>query len=124
MRLYHYLAIDDYIEGTIPHYSSPDLDAALGAAESLSILGYAVEATSSDRLFLEIEQSPDQVHWFSGRLSSLASIGPGSEAVVQAADYAPPGDRHAFARIKVYLSGSLRVRVVLWVTGRGESALT
>lgn len=127
MRVFHTCVFDDTVDGTTATYTSPRFNALLGLSDSLSISGYATQASSGSTptLTVQVEQGPDERRWANRNGTAevdALTLSTTAETAVQGNDGTPVGvNRQGFARLRIQLGGTTpKARVKIWVTGRGE----
>lgn len=126
MRVFHTLVFNENMEGTTLLYSDPTHNAVLGLVEKLSIFALGDTVTGTTSLTVQIEESPDQVHWQSkGTAAEINGSALSTSAVVPLVGRdAGTVPASGFLRLRVALTGTTpEAHVRIWVTGRGEQTM-
>jgi hypothetical protein len=126
MRVYHALVFDENIEGNAALYTDPSFNAQLALCEKLYIYTLSDTVTGTATLTVQIEDSPDGVH-FNNRTGTAEinaqSISATAVTTLVARD-AGTNLASAFARLRVSIGGTtVKGHVRIWVTGRGEQVM-
>lgn len=134
MRVFHSLVFDENIEATATGYTAT-IDASwnsqLGLPDKLTIFAVSdtvslnPTSTASPTLAVQIQESPDQVHWTNkataAELSTAISTAANTIGVGRDPGTTPSA---GFIRLIVSLTGpgssNPKGHVRVWVTGRGE----
>lgn len=124
MRTFQALVFDDTLDSSTPLYIDPSFNDELGSMEDLSIFGVAVALSgTSPTLSVQIEESPDQIHWRNKGASpeiNAAALSLTTFTNVQGRD-AGALPASGFVRLRVEVGGTTpRVDVKLWVAVRSE----
>ncbi|HKY37239.1 MAG TPA: hypothetical protein VJN18_14950 [Polyangiaceae bacterium] len=124
MRTFQALVFDDTLDSSTPLYVDPSFNDELGSMEELSIFGVAVAlAGTAPTLSVQIEESPDQIHWRNKAGSPEINAAPLSLTTftnVQGRD-AGSVPASGFVRLRVEVGGTTpRVQLKLWVAVRAE----
>lgn len=126
MRVFHSLVFDENIESTTANYCDASWNAQLGLPDKLTIFALTDTVSgTSPNLTVQIEESPDQVHWLPKLGTTTAEI---YTAALQTTTNTTVVGRDAgtvpsaaFIRLRVQLGGTTpKAHVRVWVTGRGE----
>lgn len=121
-REFQALVFDDILDSSSPLYISPEFNDDLGAIEELSIFGVAIAISgTSPALSVQIEESPDQIHWRNKRSTpeiNAAAISLSTFTKVRGHDSGTLPSS-GFIRLRVEVGGTApRVSVKLWVALR------
>lgn len=130
MRVFHSLVFDENIESTATATIDASWNSQLGLPDKLTIFALTdtVSMTGTPTLNVQIEESPDQVHWLNktgsaGAAELTATLFTAANTIAVGRD---PGTNPSagFVRLKTWIVGSggqtPKLHVRLWVTGRGE----
>lgn len=138
MRVFHSLVFDENIESTATGYTStidaswnsqlglPDKLTIFAVSDTVSFLPTTTATASIQTLNVQIQESPDQVHWTNKATSAecTATLSTLANTIAVGRD---PGTTPSagFIRLIVSLAApaaatSQKGHVRVWVTGRGE----
>ena len=130
MRVFHSLVYDENIETTATNvnYTDASWNSQLGLPDKLTIFALTdtVSGSATPNLTVQIEESPDQVHWAAKLTGATAEIytqtlstAANTPLVGRDAGATPSA---AFIRLRIALGGAsnAKAHVRIWVTGRGE----
>lgn len=124
MRVFHSLVYDENIESTVNQYIDAAWNSQLGLPDKLTIFAITDTVTgTSPTLTVQIEESPDQVHWLSKAGTAEINATTLSTSTNTIAVGRDPGTTPsaAFIRLRIQLGGTTpKSHVRVWVTGRGE----
>lgn len=128
MRSFHRLVFDDSVEGTTAVYTAPEWNGLLAMTTALEIMAIVTQVGgTTPTLTVASQIGPDNRNWID-RLptpeidaAALSTTAQTIAAGKSAADEFTSG----FVRMKITLGGTdtLKARVQLFVTGRGEQVL-
>jgi len=122
MRVFHSLVFDENIESTATSTIDASWNAQLGLPDKLTIFAVTDTVNVASTLSVQIQESPDQVHWLnkSGTAELTASLSTSANTVAVGRD-AGTVPNAAFVRLIISLAGaSPKGHIRVWVTGRGE----
>jgi hypothetical protein len=123
MRTFQALVFDDTLDSSTPLYIDPSFNDELGSMEELSIFGVAVALAGAPTLSVQIEESPNQIHWRNKGASpeiNGVTVSTTTFTNVQGRD-AGSVPASGFVRLRVEVGGTTpRVQVKLWVAVRAE----
>ncbi|HVW25107.1 MAG TPA: hypothetical protein VHC69_07025 [Polyangiaceae bacterium] len=126
MRVFHSLVFDENIESsTVTSTIDASWNAQLGLPDKLTIFAVVdtvTQGTNVPTLNVQIQESPDQVHWLNkaGSPELTATLSTAANTVAVARD---PGTtpNAAYVRLQIWLLGNTpKAHIRVWVTGRGE----
>lgn len=127
MRVFNEQVFDLFVTGAgTSVYSPPDLNALLGAADSLNIFAYVNQSSgTTPTITVQVEHSGDQIHWLNrnatAEINAASIVNPPGDFSLVGYDGNPTSRAGlAFARLRVSLAGtgSVAAYVRIWVTGR------
>jgi len=123
MRVFQAEIFDQTLDST-PLYVDSAYNSLLGSMEELSIFAVAdVLSGTAPTLTVQIEESPNQIHWINKQVSpeiNAAALSLTSTTTAQGRDLGSLPSS-GFIRLRVQLGGTTpRARVRLWVTVRVE----
>lgn len=124
MRVFHSLVFDENIEATTAQYIDASWNAQLGLPDKLTIFAIGDTASgTTPTLLVQIEESPDQVHWLNKNATAEingSNLSTTANTVLVGRD-AGTTPSAAFIRLRIVLGGTTpKAHIRIWVTGRGE----
>jgi hypothetical protein len=126
MRVFHSLVYDENIESTNTATIDASWNSQLGLPDKLTIFALTDTVSVASTLNVQIEESPDQVHWMNK--TGTAGLPELTLALATTQNTLGVGRDNGttpsagFVRLKLWLvaGSSPKAHVRLWVTGRGE----